>query len=179
MLECFLKPYNFSTLVTLTKMWASHEVITALLWIFAMDFSCNGVKLGELMSMEAVIMIHVTEGSCAVGHALEFLFINLLRLHIEVVDLITFGGLWRNLNTTKSSQHTYCPYMFSIMFEPLQTQKKTTILQYLWKRLWCHQYSLAWDTPLQHPSGQEFQGKLQRYLWDSPSPVCACSSWRP
>lgn len=58
-----------------------------------MDFSCNGVKLGELMSMEAVIMIHVTEGSCAVGHALEFLFINLLRLHIEVVDLITFGGL--------------------------------------------------------------------------------------
>lgn len=74
-------------------MWAFHEVITALLWIFALDFSCNGVKLGELMSMEAVIMTHVTKGSCAVGHALEFLFINLLRLHIEVVDLITFGGL--------------------------------------------------------------------------------------
>ncbi len=45
------------------------------------------------MTMKAVIMIHVTEGSGAVGHALEFFLINLLGLHIEVVDLITFGGL--------------------------------------------------------------------------------------
>lgn len=74
----------------LSKMWASHEVITGLLWIFAMDFSCNWVKLAELMTMKAVIMIHVTEGSGAVGHALEFFLINLLGLHIEVVDLITF-----------------------------------------------------------------------------------------
>lgn len=74
-------------------MWASHEVITGLLWIFAMDFARNWVKLGELMTMKAVIMIHVTEGSGAVGHALKFFLINLLGLHIEVVDLITFGGL--------------------------------------------------------------------------------------
>lgn len=79
-----------------------------------MDFSCNGVKLGELMSMEAVIMTHVMEGSCAVGHALEFLFINLLRLHIEVVDLITFGSLRRNLNL-QNLLSIYYPYMFSII----------------------------------------------------------------
>lgn len=72
------------------KVRAPHEVITGLFWIFAMDFSCHRVKLGELMSMEAVIMAHVTEGSCAVGHAFEFLLVNLLGVHVKVVDLITF-----------------------------------------------------------------------------------------
>lgn len=41
----------FRFLNIFTKMSASHEVITGLFWVFAMNFSSVGVKLGKLMSM--------------------------------------------------------------------------------------------------------------------------------
>lgn len=54
-----------------------------------MYISSHWVELGELVTMETVVVAKPAESRGAVGHALEFLLIHCLGLHIIVVDVIT------------------------------------------------------------------------------------------
>lgn len=46
---------------SLTELGASHEVVTCLLGVFALHLTGLWVKLGEQMSVEAVIVPHKAE----------------------------------------------------------------------------------------------------------------------
>ena len=76
-------------MISLTELRASHEVVSCLFGVFAMHLASLWVKLGEHMSMEAVIVLHKAESRCAVWHGLELFLINCLGLDIEVVDVVS------------------------------------------------------------------------------------------
>lgn len=48
------------------------------------------VKLGEHVSVEAVVVFHEAESRCAVWHGLEFLLVYSLGSNVVVVDVISY-----------------------------------------------------------------------------------------
>lgn len=80
---------SIQVVTLLTKLGASHEVVTGLFGVSAMHLACLWVKLGELVSMEAVIVIHKAESRCAVWHGLELFLIYSLGSDIVVVDVVS------------------------------------------------------------------------------------------
>lgn len=69
---------------------ASHEVTTGLLGVFAMDGASLLVELGELVSVEAVVVVIEAEGRCAVFHGLELdVVIDSLLHNVIVVDVVS------------------------------------------------------------------------------------------
>lgn len=72
-------------------MGTTHEIFTGLLWIFSMDLPSVGVKLGEIMAMETIVVSCIAEGSGAVGHGLEFFLMDRLGVDVKVVDFMTWG----------------------------------------------------------------------------------------
>ncbi len=74
---------------SLTELGTSHEVITGFFGVSAMHFTSLWVKLGEVVSMEAVIVLHKTESWGAVWHVMEFFLVHSLGFNVKVEDLVS------------------------------------------------------------------------------------------
>lgn len=79
-----------SDFFSLTELGASHEVVACLFGVFAVHRAGLWVKLGELVSVEAVIVLHKAEGRCAVWHGLEHFLVYSLGFDVVVVDVMTY-----------------------------------------------------------------------------------------
>ena len=88
---------------SLTELGASHEVVSCLFGVFAMHFASLWVKLGEHMSMEAVIVLHKAESRCAVWHGLELSLIHCLGLDIKVVYVVSYRKIMLSIFLSYSS----------------------------------------------------------------------------
>lgn len=76
--------------LSLTKAGAPHEIVSGILGVIDMLVTSLGVKLGELVSMEAVVVLHEAEGRGATWQVLQILRSYLLCLDIVVVHVISF-----------------------------------------------------------------------------------------
>lgn len=74
---------------SLTELGASHEVVASLFGVSAMHVAGLWVKLGEHVSMEAVVVLHKAKCRRAVRHGLELFLIYSLGFDIVVVDVIS------------------------------------------------------------------------------------------
>lgn len=73
---------------TFSKLRAPHKIVTGILWIFLIYIASLGVKFGEVVSVEAIIVVHKSKGRGTVRHAFKLLLIHCLGPHIEMVDVI-------------------------------------------------------------------------------------------
>lgn len=85
---CSLAPPQI--FAVLTKLGASHEVVTCLFGVSAMHLAGLWVKLGEHVSVEAVVVLHEAESRCAVWHGREHLLFHSLGSDIEVEDFMFY-----------------------------------------------------------------------------------------
>lgn len=87
--------FNLSLSTTyneLTVVGTFHEVVPCHFGVFAVHLTSLWVKPGELESVEAVVVLHETESSCAVGHGFELMVLfHRLVFDGEVVDLMFCG----------------------------------------------------------------------------------------
>lgn len=74
---------------SLTKLGASHEVVAGLFGVFALHLAGLWVELAEHVSVEAVVVLHVAEGRCAVWHGLKLFLIYSLGFDVVVVDVMS------------------------------------------------------------------------------------------
>lgn len=72
-----------------TEVEASHEVAACLFGVFAVHLAGLWVKLGELVSVEAVEVLHKAESRRAVWHGLELFLLHHLGFNIVVVDFMS------------------------------------------------------------------------------------------
>lgn len=75
----------------LTKFGTSHEVVTGLFGVFAVHLASLGVKLGEHVAVEAVVVLHEAEGRRAVWHGFKLLLVHSLGFYVEVEDFVPCG----------------------------------------------------------------------------------------